>query len=155
MSWTVTAGFSTFLVSTRTLDPTHPPVIAISRSVELASHDWEPLRNAVQGAIDRGQIGRPAALRVTVHAAGGPTDQRDMASALRSLAESWFGGQCESEYSIGNEGKPEVTALKWDGGQSAMIAVSAGSGRTGGNLMLMGSNGTIYHEIDLGDEGDG
>ena len=92
---------------------------------------------------------------MTVHAAGGPADQRDMASDLRSIAETWFGGKSESEYSIGGEAKPAVIALKWDGGQSAMIAVSAGAGRTGGNLMLMGSNGTIYHEIDLGAEGDG
>ena len=121
----------------------------------MASHDWEPLKSTVQGAIDRGQIGRPAALRMTVHAAGGLPEQADLAAALRSLAESWFGGKSESDYSIGGEGKPAVTALKWDGGQSAMIAVSAGSGRTGGNLMLMGSNGTIYHEIGLGAKGDG
>ena len=121
----------------------------------MANDYWEPLRDTVQGAIDRGQIGRPAALRMTVHAAGGPAEQADLASALRGLAESWFGAECESGYSIGGDGAPAVTALKWDGGQSAMIAVSAGSGRTGGNLMLMGSNGTIYHEIDLAAEGDG
>ena len=92
---------------------------------------------------------------MTVHAAGGPAEQAGLASALRTLAESWFGGKCESEYEIGGEGAPAVTALKWDGGQSAMIAVSAGAGRTGGNLMLMGSNGTIYHEIGLAARGDG
>ena len=121
----------------------------------MATHNWEPLKSTVQGAIDRGQIGRPAALRMTVHAAGGAAEQADLASALRHLAESWFGGESESKYEISGEGGPGVTALKWDGGQSAMIAVSAGSGRTGGNLMLMGSNGTIYHEIGLGAEGDG
>ena len=121
----------------------------------MATHYWEPLRDTVQGAIDRGQIGRPAALRMTVHAEGGPAEQADLASALRTLSESWFGAESETEYSMGGDGAPAVTALKWDGGQSAMIAVSAGSGRTGGNLMLMGSNGTIYHEIGLGAEGDG
>ena len=35
-----------------------------------------------------------------------------------------------------------------------MISVSAGGGRTGGNLMLMGSNGTLYHEIELNGEGE-
>ena len=47
-----------------------------------------------------------------------------------------------------------MTALKWNDGQSAMIAVSAGAGRTGGNLMLMGSNGTLYHEVRMDAEGD-
>ena len=121
----------------------------------MATHYWEPLRDTVQGAIDRGQIGRPAALRMTVHAAGGPAEQAHLATALRGLAESWFGAESESEYSIGGDGAPAVTALKWDGGQSATIAVSAGPGRGGGNLMLMGSNGTIYHEIGLAAEGDG
>ena len=115
----------------------------------MASHDWEPLRCTVQGAIDRGQIGRPSALRMTAHAAGGPAEHAQLAAELRRLAESWFGGESESEYEIGGDGAPAVSALKWDGGQSALIAVSAGAGRTGGNLMLMGSNGTLYHEIQL------
>ena len=120
----------------------------------MASHDWEPLRNAVQGAIDRGQIGRPSALRMTVHAAGGPAEHAHLSAALRRCAESWFGGESESEYETGANDSPSIAALKWHAGQSALIAVSAGGGRTGGNLMLMGSNGTLYHEIELNGEGE-
>ena len=43
----------------------------------MSAYDWDPLKNTVQGAIDRGQIGRPAALRMTVHAAGGPAEQKN------------------------------------------------------------------------------
>ena len=120
----------------------------------MSAYDWDPLKNTVQGAIDRGQIGRPAALRMTVHAVGGPAEQEELASALRCLAESWFGDPGESEYTIGGKGTPTLTALKWNDGQSAMIAVSAGAGHTGGNLMLMGSNGTLYHEVCMDAEGD-
>lgn len=43
---------------------------------------------------------------------------------------------------------PTVTALKWATGQSAILSVSAGAhGPVGGNVMLMGSRGTVYHEI--------
>ena len=43
---------------------------------------------------------------------------------------------------------PTVTALKWATGQSAILSVSAGAhGPVGGNMMLMGSRGTVYHEI--------
>ena len=121
----------------------------------MSAYDWDPLKNTVQGAIDRGQIGRPAALRMTVHAAGGPAEQKDLASTLRNLAESWFGDPGESEYTIGGDRGPALSLLKWSNGQSAMIAVSAGAGRTGGNLMLMGTNGTLYHEIRLGAERGG
>ena len=120
----------------------------------MSAYDWDPLKNTVQGAIDRGQIGKPKALRMTVHALGGPSEQKELASALRCLAQSWFGDAGESEYTIGSEGSPALTALKWNDGRSAMIAVSAGAGRTSGNLMLMGSNGTLYHEVRMDEEGD-
>ena len=120
----------------------------------MSAYDWDPLKNTVHGAIDQGQIGKPKALRMTVHALGGPSEQKELASALRCLAQSWFGDAGESEYTIGSEGSPALTALKWNDGRSAMIAVSAGAGRTGGNLMLMGSNGTLYHEVRMDEEGD-
>ena len=48
----------------------------------------------------------------------------------------------------GGPGKPTVTALKWASGKCAILSVSAGAhGRVGGNVMLMGSRGTVYHEI--------
>ena len=40
--------------------------------------------------------------------------------------------------------------MRWGDGQSALLAVSAGACPVGGNLVLMGSNGTVYHEIGGG-----
>ena len=114
----------------------------------MSAFDWGPLRKAVQGAIERGQIGRPVSLRMTVHDLGGEAERLDLKAELREVACAWFGGPCESEYTVGGDGCPAVVALKWAGGQSAILSVSAGAGRTGGNMMLLGSNGVIYHEID-------
>ncbi len=120
----------------------------------MPAFDWAPLRQTVQGAIERGQIGRPAALRMTVHGPGGEVERRELESELRDVACSWFGGRCESDYTAGDSEGPAIVALKWAGGQSAILSVSAGAGRTGGNMMLLGSNGAIYHEIDPVSDGE-
>ena len=114
----------------------------------MSAFDWGPLRTTVQGAIERGQIGRPVALRMTVHGTGGQAERRDLEGELRQIACTWFGESCEADYKVGGERGAAVIALKWAGGQSAILSVSAGAGKTGGNMMLLGSNGVIYHEID-------
>ncbi|MCE2456833.1 MAG: hypothetical protein J4G14_03355 [Dehalococcoidia bacterium] len=106
------------------------------------------LRTTVQGAIEQGQIGRPASLRLTVHGPGGEDDLQSLESDVRDLTSAWFGGPSESEYVTGGPGGPSIIALKWPGGQSAILSISTGAGRTGGNLVLLGSNGAIYHDID-------
>ncbi len=113
----------------------------------MSDFDWGPLRNTVLGAIERGQIGRPVSLRLTVHGSGGDGERRDLEGELRGLASAWFGGLWVSEYVTGGDCGPSVLALKWSGGQSAILSVSTGAGQTGGNLVLLGSNGAIYHDI--------
>jgi len=114
------------------------------------------LRTAVQRVIDQGGIGRPAALRLTVHTRGAEADIRRCLQGAEGVAAAWFGGRPDSTYSVGDPGDgsaggpgmPTVTALKWTSGQNAILSVSADAhGRVGGNVMLMGSRGTVYHEI--------
>ena len=114
----------------------------------MSAFDWGPLRKTVLDAIERGQIGRPVSLRLTVHGPGNEVELQELKVELRDLASTWFGGSWESEYVAGNDGGPFVLALKWRGGQSAILSLSAGLGTTGGNLVLLGSNGAIYHDID-------
>ena len=88
------------------------------------------------------------ALRLTVHTRGAEAEAGKYRAEAEGVAAAWFGAHPESVYSIGGPGSPTVTALKWGAGQSAILSVSAGaSGPVGGNVMLMGSRGTIYHEI--------
>ncbi len=131
---------------------------------DLQRWDWERLRSVVQGVIDRGGIGRPAALRLTVHIRGGEAEARRLQLEVEGMAAAWFDGKPESTYVAGgpgdgpdpipgeNPGMPTVTALKWPSGESAILSVSAGAkGPTGGNVMLMGSHGTVYHDIGPSD----
>ena len=129
---------------------------ARGRTKNLQRWDWELLRTAVQRVIDQGGIGRPAALRLTVHTQGTEADARRCLQGAEGVAAAWFGGRPDTTYSIGGPGggsaggpgTPTVTALKWASGQCAILSVSAGPhGRVGGNVMLMGSRGTVYHEI--------
>ena len=127
---------------------------------DLQRWDWELLGSVVQGVIDRGGIGRPAALRLAVHIRGGEAEARLLQLEVEGMAAAWFDGKPESTYVAGgpgdgsdpipgeNPGMPTVTALKWPSGESAVLSVSAGAkGPTGGNVMLMGSHGTVYHDI--------
>ena len=85
---------------------------------------------------------------MTVHGPGGESDRRELETELRDVASAWFGGPCESEYATGGDNSATVVVLKWSRGQSAVLSLSTGAGRTGGNVVLLGSNGAIYHEID-------
>ncbi|MCZ6539753.1 MAG: hypothetical protein O6922_08020 [Chloroflexi bacterium] len=125
----------------------------------MQSWNWELLRSAVQDVIDRGGIGRPAALRLTVHIRGAEADARVCLREAEGVAAAWFGGRPDSTYSVsssaGGSGMPTITALKWTAGQSAIVSVSAGKhGLTGGNAILMGSRGTVYHTIGHHETGD-
>ena len=111
---------------------------------------WEALRGAVQRTVDAGRIGRPVALRLTVHVGGAASEAEECRGALRTMAAGWFGSEPVGAHRLGRDGAPSVEALRWTGGQSALLAVSAGPGPVGGNLVLMGSNGTLYHEIGGG-----
>ncbi len=113
----------------------------------LSVFDWGPLRKTVLDAIEQGQIGRPVSLRLTVHGPGNESEIQGLKDEVLDLANTWFGRPCESEYSVGGNGGASVIALKWSGGQSAILSLSAGPGRKGGNLVLLGSNGAIYHDI--------
>ena len=114
----------------------------------LPHWNWDSLRVAVQRVIDQGGIGRPATLRLTLHMRGTEADAAQYLQGAEVAATSWFDGQPNSTYSVGGSGAPTVTALKWKSGQSAILSVSVGAdGPVGGNVMLMGSNGTVYHEI--------
>ena len=122
----------------------------------MSAIDWGPLRTTVQGAIERGQIGRPVSLRMTVHVE--PAGKRNVWTWKTNCARSralGSAGPARPIISVGGERGAAVVALKWAGGQSAILSVSAGGGRTGGNMMLLGSNGVIYHEIDpVADHGE-
>ncbi len=114
----------------------------------MSDWSWESLQAAVQRVIDEGRIGRPVALRLTVHARGGALEAEQHRQAAEAAGAAWFGGQPQSTYSVGDQDKLLVTAFKWAEGQSAILSISAGqTGHVGGNMMLMGSRGTIYHDI--------
>ena len=117
----------------------------------LAGH-WDSLERTVGAAVEAGRIGTPKALRLTVHVqAGDPADAAEVrertAAAARRCAAAWFGGEADGEYGVGQAGFAGAWLARWPGGQSALLAVSAGRGATAGNLVLMGSHGSIYHRI--------
>ena len=58
------------------------------------------------------------------------------------------GGAADSDHGVGEPNLAAAWLMRWPGGQSALLAISAGRGATSGNLVLMGSHGSIYHRIE-------
>ena len=126
----------------------------MSEAADPLAGYWESLASTVAAAVAAGRIGTPKALRLTVHvhapdsAAAADAGARTVAAARRCAAE-WFGGEADGDYGVGDPRRASARLLRWPGGQSALLAVSAGRGATAGNLVLMGSHGSIYHRIAL------
>ena len=125
----------------------------MSKAANLPAGYWDSLARTVGAAVDAGRIGTPRALRLTVHVhAADPADAVDAraqtATAARRCAAAWFGGAADSDHGVGEPNLAAAWLMRWPGGQSALLAISAGRGATAGNLVLMGSHGSIYHRID-------
>ena len=114
---------------------------------------WERLSRTVASAVNSGRIGAPKALRLILHVHNSALDcedsiQEQAAVAARRSATDWFREEVERETAVGEPGQPTGLLLRWRSGQSALLLISAGIGRTAGNFVLMGSHGTIYHRIE-------
>ena len=124
---------------------------------------WDVLSRTVGAAVDAGRIGAPKALRLTVHVHAADPEtaagvQADTTAAARRCAAAWFGGDADSDHGVGEPGQPSASLLRWSAGESAMLAISSGRGVTAGNMVLMGSHGSIYHRIEppvVGPAGEG
>lgn len=113
---------------------------------------WGSLSRTVTAALHAGRIGIPQALRLTVHIHANIDTAVDVQHkidvAVRRCATSWFGGTAISDQRVGEAAQPTASILRWTSGQSALLSISVGSGITTGNLILLGSHGSIYHRID-------
>ena len=116
---------------------------------ETMAQNISALRDVVQQTIDEGRLGEPKFLRCIALASGGD-DLESALGKLVSLGEAWFGAPATLRYRLGESSGLYLTEmLKWAGGQSATVTASAApsKGASSLDLMLVGSKGTLYHEI--------
>ena len=111
--------------------------------------DLTSLRETVQRALDQGRIGTPRFLRCIARA-DSPGELGRALDDLVSLGEAWFGSPPVQRHMVGSDGGAYVSEmLKWPEGQGAIIAVTSAptKGFPQFDLMLVGSRGTLYHEM--------
>ena len=114
---------------------------AVVTEVELR----EPLRMTVKRLITEGRIGEPKSVRWQAHVRGSRQEAAAELAAMKSAAAHWLGGDPSGEHTVQASGEHTVIALRWAGGQSAILSVSASqSGAPGGSLVVMGSRGVLY-----------
>ena len=111
--------------------------------------ELDSIRSTVQTAIDQGRLGEPRFLRCIANTKSADEIKGSMAK-LKSLGESWFGSPVDESHRIGNDSSIYMSVmLKWNGGQCALVSVTAVPNISFPNfdLRLIGSRGTLYHEI--------
>lgn len=107
------------------------------------------LRIKVQEAIDQQRIGAPKFLRCIVRTNNRKYLEKALAE-LQCLGETWFGTQPAESYQFGNDSSLYLTnLLKWPEGQGALLTVFSSNSDSFPqfDLMLIGSRGTLYHEV--------
>lgn len=118
--------------------------------------EWEDLRDTVSRVIQEGRLGTPSAVRCLVRAGQDADSIRRGLENLQSLVNAWFESEPTVTYSIGTpEGGHVITSLRYPGGQTAVLSAGAGPGGdgSGGDLMLLGSRGSLYFDIPSTMEG--
>ena len=105
------------------------------------------IRAVVADVIDEGSLGVARFLRC--HAVTPDPGLLDSALAsLTSLGDAWFGCRPTHTHRLGEGSGLYLTdMLTWDGGQGAIVTVSAGSyPEPRFDLLLVGSKGSLYHQ---------
>ena len=109
----------------------------------------DALRGTVQIAIDEGRLGEPRFLRCIAHGESAAGLKSSLAE-LAALGEEWFGSPAAERRRVGGDGGVYVSEmLRWTEGQGAVLSVAAAPslGFPSFDLMLIGSRGTLYHEM--------
>ena len=111
--------------------------------------DLSPLSEVVQNAIEEERLGQPQFLRCIAKV---PDSARlgDSVDEWIVLGETWFGSAVTTRHRLGEGSGIYITEIaKWETGQAALITVSStrSDGGSAIDLMLIGSRGTLYHEV--------
>lgn len=111
--------------------------------------ELDGIRTTVQTAIDQGRLGEPRFFRCIAHTKSAD-EIKDSVAKLIALGEGWFGAPADECHRVGNgSGVYMSVMLKWATGQGAVVSVEAVPNLSFPNfdLMLIGSRGTLYHEM--------
>ena len=109
---------------------------------------WQEIASAITRAIDASQIGRPRSARITIHLiSDSPDHQEALKTDVMASLERWFGGPPNPPQTA--ECKPDQPILiTWANGASAIVSVtSSTAGKPGGDVTILGSEGSIFHRL--------
>ena len=111
--------------------------------------DWESPRTAVSRVLDEGRLGRPAFVRCFVRAGTGGEQIERRLRELKALTSGWFGADPSHAETFGDAARGHVVlALRWPGGQAAILSAGAGpGGERGGDLIVLGARGMLRFDI--------
>jgi len=117
---------------------------------QQAEADWDALRTTVRRVIEEGRLGTPAVVRCLLRPGTGSEEISAGTAKLTALAADWFGCEPSASYSVGSaDAGHTITSLRFPGGRLALIGVGTGPAgdEGGGDLMVLGSRGTLYFDI--------
>ena len=111
---------------------------------------WHSLKQGVEAAIETGRAGHPVLVRCTAAVAVDAGELQPAMGQLLALAEGWLGSAPRKVYALGDEEQGHLsTTVEFDGGATAILAVTLGHGSPTIDLAVVGNRGAVYQNESL------
>ena len=117
---------------------------------------WHSLKQGVEAALDTGRAGQPVLVRCTAALVDDADELQPAMGQLLALAGGWLGAAPSKVYAQGSEEQGHLSAtVEFDGGATAILAVTLGHGSPTIDLAVVGNRGAVYQNESLVPARDG
>jgi hypothetical protein len=107
---------------------------------------WIALNRAVEANLAKGQVGQPVFVRCTAVVAESVETMKDHLAEMIYYVNGWLAASVCRVYAIGGQAQGHVViSLEYDSGCAALLACGLDHKQPQIDLIILGSNGAIYH----------
>ena len=111
----------------------------------------ELLKKSVDSVIKKNRIGSPVFLRCVLNIASETSSLLQPTAEMVALSNRWIPSQPQRVYAQGDADTTQVTVMvQYTDGQMAVLSINRVDTEKAIDIMLVGSEGVIYHETPIG-----
>lgn len=112
---------------------------------------WNSLSLAVENSIQTGRGGSPVFARWTAAAAVEEVALQSLVTGMARCVSAWFSASPCRVYALQSQSHDHLTlSLEFPHGAAAVLSVAQAHGRPESHLFVLGSQGAIYHDEQVG-----
>jgi hypothetical protein len=107
---------------------------------------WITLNRTVEASLAKGQVGQPVFVRCTAAVAECVETMKDHLAEMIYYVNGWLTASVCRVYALGEQAQGHVvTSLEYDAGYAALLACTLDHKQPQIDLIILGSNGAMYH----------